>query len=130
MTKIDLEFADIFPIEAAPHLLPEESEGEDALTKFLSDWRNGIDSEALDASLAVSHARIESHYAKLAATVTAPLADDELQKIARRLAPRIEVPTRIEEEISADGTRTRKTFNARTNDLVRVQILEPGEETE
>lgn len=85
--NIDLEVADFFPVEADQHLLSEESAGEDALTKFLSDWKYGIDSEELASSLAHVHQRIDSHYTKLAqdaeaATpkVTAPADTTILQK--------------------------------------------------
>jgi hypothetical protein len=126
--NVDPSFADCFGFaKHDEHLMNEEGEP-DAFLKTLSDLGAGIDSEGLDASLAPMHEAIDSHYRKLAATVTAPAADDELQNIARRLAPRIQDAVRIEEELSADGSRIRKTYNAKTGDLVRVQILEEGDE--
>jgi hypothetical protein len=93
--QIDLEVPDLWPVEAAQHLLPEESGVEDALTKFLSDWRHAIDSEALDTSLAHVHTRITNHYKKIAqeaeaATpqVTAPADDTILQKRFSQPDPR------------------------------------------
>jgi hypothetical protein len=94
--QIDLEVPDLWPVEADAHLL-EESGGEDALTKFLSDWTHNIDSEALDTSLAHVHTRITNHYKKIAqdaeaATpqVTAPAPADAttLQKRFSQPDPR------------------------------------------
>jgi hypothetical protein len=77
--NIDLEVADLFPIEGDAHLLPEE--GEDAFHNFFTDWQNGIDGEALHKQTAHLDAVLKVA-AKASATPEQkePAADDELAK--------------------------------------------------
>ena len=80
MTKIDLEAPDLFPIEAAQHLLPEG--GEDALTTFFSDWKFSIDSEALHKQTAQLDAapKVAAKASETPAEVTDP------QKLEKRFS--------------------------------------------
>ena len=132
MRHVDIEFKDLLgdAQEACADDFFRDADEPDLFLKTLADCEFSIDRSALDSSLADVHTRLDEHYRKIGQGVTAPApkpAGDELQKIARRLAPQVQGPVRIEEEISESGTRVRKTFNAKTNALLRVQLLESGD---
>jgi hypothetical protein len=78
--NIDLEVApDLFPVEADAHLMPEG--GEDAFHKVFTDWKNGIDSEALHKQTAQLDAAL-----KVAAKASAPAEVNDPQKLEKRFS--------------------------------------------
>jgi hypothetical protein len=78
--NIDLEVADLFPVEADAHLLPTERE-EDTFDKFFRDWENGIDADALHKQTAYLDAAL-----KVAAKASAPAEVTDPQKLEKRFS--------------------------------------------
>lgn len=127
LRNVDLEFADLVKTDSGDGEELDLSEGDGiALDKFLgtlADIESGINRDSLTEQTADSDAALTKHYAALAASVAAPAETKaDPQQLEKRAGERIEV------EMRSDGRKIEKTFGRPSGDLLRIRILEEGDE--